>query len=73
MKEFKKGETYQARLLKDLFGCYDIKYGNLGDIISLKHGGNYRGNVDCLYVIEGHGYGTPFFVGIDIELIEGLP
>ena len=67
---FKKDKTYKVKLLKDKYGCYDIPYGKKDDIIELKHFGSYRGHTDCLYVIEGHGYGTTFYLGEDIELIE---
>jgi len=69
--EFKDKHTYKVKLLKAVTGHYNVPYGNVGDIVSLSHSKRYS-TYGKLCVVEGHGYGTNFTPGIDIDVIEDL-
>lgn len=73
---FRDGQEYTVKLLREIFGHYDISYGKAGDVITLRHSDRYA-DEEGLCVVEGHGYGTCFKLGRDIDLVtdkkEGLP
>lgn len=72
MTDFKDGHNYKVRLLRDMYGHYGIPYGKAGDEIILRHSKRYS-TYGKLCVVEGHGYGTNFELGKDIEFIEEVP